>query len=67
MTIVGFLLADAVVIFLVGLPWVRRAFNRHSVAVTRLCGIVFIGFAIEVALESATGFAQRQGPAAASG
>lgn len=65
--IVGFLLADAVVIFLVGLPWVRRAFNRHSVAVTRICGLLFIGFAIEVALGSATGFLQRHGRAATSG
>lgn len=65
--IMGFLLADGVVIFLVGLPWVRRAFNRHSVMVTRICGLVFIGFAIEVALDSATGFLQRRERTAVSG
>ena len=40
----GFLLADATLIFMAGLPAVRRFFLAHGVAVTRLVGVIFILF-----------------------
>lgn len=42
--IVGFLLADATLIFAAGLPVVRRFFLRHGLIVTRFVGLLFIGF-----------------------
>lgn len=55
----GFLAADVVVIALVGMKWTRRLFNRHEVAISRIAGLVFIGFAIETALDSAAGLLRR--------
>jgi len=52
---VGYLSADVVVILLVGLPWARRVFARHETAITRMAGLVFIGFALETAYEAVGG------------
>ena len=41
---VGFLLADATLIFAAGLPAVRKFFLTHGVAVTRVVGVIFILF-----------------------
>lgn len=59
--IAGFLAADAVVVALVGAGWARRFFLRHETAVTRAAGLVFIGFAVETAWESAGGLWRRIG------
>lgn len=64
--ILGFLTADAVLIALVGMAWVRSIFRRHETAISRACGVVFIGFAVEVALDSALGFLHRSGRANAA-
>ncbi len=55
----GFLAADVVVVGLVGTQWTRRLFRRHEAVISRVCGVVFIGFALEVALESGFGLAHR--------
>jgi threonine/homoserine/homoserine lactone efflux protein len=57
--IVGFLAADIVVIMLVGMNWVRRVFSRHELVVSRIFGLVFIGFAVDVARDSLPGLLQR--------
>jgi threonine/homoserine/homoserine lactone efflux protein len=54
----GFLAGDAAVVGLVGMGWARGLFRRHEVRITRACGLVFIGFALEVGLESLAGLFQ---------
>ena len=59
--ILGFLAADVLLVVLVGMTWIRRIFRRHEIAISRVCGVVFIGFAVEVALDSALGLFHRNG------
>lgn len=42
----GFILADAVLAYLVGAGLVRRFYRRHQLWVTRLSGLLFIGFGL---------------------
>ena len=55
----GFLLADATLIFMAGLPAVRRFFLTHGVAVTRIVGCVFILFGAR-SIADAAGSAMRR-------
>jgi threonine/homoserine/homoserine lactone efflux protein len=55
----GFLLADATLIFAAGLPVVRRFFLRHGRTVTRAVGLLFIAFGARAALDGAAGLARR--------
>lgn len=57
--IAGFLAADLVVVALVGAGWARRVFLAHETLVTRLAGLVFIGFALETAWDSLGGLLRR--------
>ncbi|MBV9633379.1 MAG: LysE family transporter [Methylobacteriaceae bacterium] len=56
---VGFVLADAVVIFSAGLPLVRRLFSRHALAITRAVGVLFIAFGAKSLLDAGRGLAAR--------
>ncbi|HTR12800.1 MAG TPA: LysE family translocator [Roseiarcus sp.] len=51
----GFLLADATLIFAAGLPLVRKFFLAHGVAVTRAVGILFIMFGARSIADAADG------------
>jgi threonine efflux protein len=51
----GFLLADATLIFMAGLPAVRRFFLAHGVAVTRVVGVIFILFGARSIADAAGG------------
>jgi len=55
----GFLLADATLIFMAGLPAVRRFFLAHGVAVTRLVGVIFILFGARSIADAAGGAMRR--------
>ena len=55
----GFLLADAVLIFAAGLPFVRRFFLRHGLAVTRVVGAIFILFGARSILDAVEGATRR--------
>jgi threonine efflux protein len=55
----GFLLADAVLIFIAGLPAVRRFFLTHGLAVTRIVGVIFILFGAR-SIADAAGSAMRR-------
>jgi threonine/homoserine/homoserine lactone efflux protein len=55
----GFLAADVLVVGLVGAAWSRRLFRRHERTITRLCGLVFIGFGVEAALGAVAGLLGR--------
>lgn len=46
LSFLGGLLAYAILIGIVGARQVRTLYQRHELAITRLCGIMFIGFAI---------------------
>jgi threonine/homoserine/homoserine lactone efflux protein len=56
----GFLIADAVLIFAAGLPAVRRFFLTHGVAVTRLVGVIFILFGARSIADAASGAMRRR-------
>ena len=51
----GFLAADATLIFAAGLPAVRRFFLTHGVIVTRVVGVLFIGFGARSIADAARG------------
>ena len=55
----GFVLADLVLFFWIGLGVVRRVFLRHGVWVTRIVGLTFMAFGAKSILDSARGFASR--------
>jgi threonine/homoserine/homoserine lactone efflux protein len=55
----GFVLADLVLFFWIGLGVVRRFFLRHGVWVTRIVGLTFMAFGAKSILDSARGFASR--------
>ncbi len=56
---VGFLAADATLIFAAGLPAVRRFFLAHGVIVTRVVGAVFIAFGAKSLYDAAGGALRR--------
>jgi threonine/homoserine/homoserine lactone efflux protein len=55
----GFLAGDLTLIFAAGLPAVRRFFLRHGVIVTRVVGVLFIGFGAKSIYDAATGAVRR--------
>jgi threonine/homoserine/homoserine lactone efflux protein len=55
----GFLLADATLIFAAGLPAVRRFFLRHGRIVTRVVGVLFIAFGARSIYDAAHGALRR--------
>ena len=46
LSFVGGLMAYAILIGIVGARQVRMLYQRHELLITRLCGVMFIGFAI---------------------
>src|SRR5690606_27453459 len=44
---VGFLIADLILIWLVGLGVLRRMYQRHEIWIVRATGVLFIGFAVQ--------------------
>ena len=55
----GFLAADATLIFAAGLPAVRRFFLTHGVVVTRVVGVIFIAFGARSIFDAAGGVLRR--------
>ncbi len=51
----GFILADAVLAYLVGAGLVRRFYRRHQLWVTRASGLIFIGFGLNALWHSTHG------------
>ncbi|MFT3687474.1 LysE family translocator [Paenirhodobacter sp.] len=47
--------AYLILVALVGIPGVRRAYRRHEILVTRLSGVLFLGFALHALMQSAPG------------
>lgn len=48
----GFLVADAILIWLVGMGVVRRFYRRHELWIVRATGVLFIGFAVNTLIHA---------------
>ena len=57
---IGFLAADATLIFAAGLAPVRRFFLTHGLIVTRVVGVMFIAFGVRSIWEAGSGLAARR-------
>jgi threonine/homoserine/homoserine lactone efflux protein len=56
---VGFIGADLVLLGLVGAGPVRRFYRRHALWVTRVSGVVFLGFGLHAIVTAGSGLYQR--------
>lgn len=56
---IGFLLADAAIVFSAGLPAVRHFFSGHGRAITRAVGVLFIAFGAKSIADAGRAFASR--------
>lgn len=52
---VGFLVADLILVFVIGAGVVRRFYRRHETAIVRLSGLLFIGFAVQAVWHATPG------------
>lgn len=55
----GFIAADAILIYVIGAPPVRRLYRRHELLVTRLSGLLFIGFGLQALWQAGPGLIRR--------
>lgn len=51
----GFLLADVILIAIIGASMVRRFYRRHELAIVRMSGVLFLGFAVQAVWHAAPG------------
>jgi threonine/homoserine/homoserine lactone efflux protein len=51
----GFLVADIILIGIIGASVVRRFYRRHELAIVRLSGVLFMGFAVQAVWHAAPG------------
>ena len=51
----GFLVADIILIGIIGASVVRRFYRRHELAIVRLSGVLFMGFAVQAIWHAAPG------------
>ncbi|MCY1742563.1 LysE family translocator [Ensifer sp. SL37] len=54
-SLIGFLVADLILIVIIGTSVVRRFYRRHELAIVRLSGLLFIGFAVQAVWHAAPG------------
>ncbi|MCA1493310.1 LysE family translocator [Sinorhizobium alkalisoli] len=54
-SLIGFLLADVILIAIIGASVVRRFYRRHELTIVRLSGLVFIAFAAQAVWHAAPG------------
>lgn len=57
---VGFLLADSLLVVLIGATAVRRHYRRHELWIVRASGVLFIGFAVQALVQAAPGLLARR-------
>ena len=55
LSFVGGIVAYAILIAVVGAQRVRTVYQRHELAITRICGVMFIGFAVNALLHAVPG------------
>ena len=56
---VGFLCADALLVWLAGASAVRRLYRSHALWVTRLSGVLFLGFGLHAIVTAGSGLYRR--------
>ncbi|MCD2182451.1 LysE family translocator [Rhizobium sp. TRM96647] len=56
-SLLGFLVADIVLIMIIGASFVRRFYRRHELAIVRMSGVLFMGFAVQAVWHAAPGLA----------
>jgi threonine/homoserine/homoserine lactone efflux protein len=54
-SLVGFILADLILIWLVGLGFLRKFYLRYQIWIVRATGLIFIGFAVQAITSSLPG------------
>ncbi|MGB3878747.1 MAG: LysE family translocator [Shinella zoogloeoides] len=54
-SLVGFLLADGVLVVIIGASLVRRFYRRHELVIVRMSGLLFMGFAVQAIWHAAPG------------
>lgn len=54
-SLAGFLVADIILIAIIGASPVRRIYRRHELAIVRLSGLLFVGFAVQAVWHAAPG------------
>src|SRR5699024_5631962 len=57
---VGFLLADGVLVLIVGMGRIRRLYRRHQLWIVRASGLMFIGFAVHAVVHAVPGLIGRR-------
>ena len=55
LSFLGGILAYAILVGIVGARRVRTLYQRHELAITRICGVMFVGFAINALLHAVPG------------
>lgn len=58
---VGFVLADALLVLIIGSGLVRRLYSRHALWVTRVSGILFLGFGLQAIATSGPALIRSRG------
>ena len=58
LSFVGGALAYMILVGIVGAGHVRALYQRHELLITRLCGVMFIGFAISALMHALPGLLQ---------
>jgi len=51
----GFLIADVILIAIIGAGMVRRFYRRHELAIVRMSGLLFMGFSVQAIWHAAPG------------
>ncbi|MDX3978808.1 LysE family translocator [Shinella sp.] len=51
----GFVLADIIMVAIIGAGLVRRFYRRHELAIVRMSGLLFMGFAVQAVWHAAPG------------
>lgn len=51
----GFVLADVIMVAIIGASLVRRFYRRHELAIVRMSGLLFMGFAVQAVWHAAPG------------
>lgn len=51
----GFVLADVIMVAIIGAGLVRRFYRRHELAIVRMSGLLFTGFAVQAVWHAAPG------------
>lgn len=55
----GFIVADVILLYVIGAGPVRRLYRRHELWVTRISGVIFVGFGLQALWQSAPGVFRR--------